>query len=261
MVFVIELALNAFFFVVFGAILLFARRNMKGWNQPIKEVWFSFGGRLNRKAYWLKGVLLVSMISIAVQVFAGLIGLTLGTGLGALIGGTTLLVIFLPFMVFNIWVGLAIAIKRFHDLGSSGWWVLGVFIPFYNIWLGIKLLFFRGTVGPNAYGPDPIDPYYDAVDELFGADGGDDGETDADVPPRPQPRPPQDGGSAPQGFGSKAFTKPVEPQTREQEPEDDFTPVDMSGGSANLEVIKRRLGEDILRPIKRKGGGGRDAEG
>ena len=48
------------------------------------------------------------------------------------------------------------AVKRFHDLDRPGthYWLL--LIPFYNIYLGLVLLFEKGTVGDNKYGPDPL---------------------------------------------------------------------------------------------------------
>lgn len=259
----IALGVNVFFLILFGAILLIARRNMNGWNQPIKEVWFAFSGRLNRKAYWLKGVLLLSMIGTGVQLFSMMLTMVLGTGLGGLIGGVGLIVVLLPLLVFNIWAGLAITVKRLHDLGRSGWWILGFVIPLYNIWLAIKLYFFRGTPGPNAFGPDPIDEVTAYINEMRGHDdnGSDDGGDEAIAPVHPQPRPPEDGPQVAKGFGSKKFTKPVAPSTAPVAPEPEYKPAQMSGGSANIDVIKRRLGDDILRPIKRKGGGGRDAEG
>ena len=258
----VELGFLVFFLLLNGATLLIARRNMKGWNQPLKWVWFSFSGRLNRKAYWLKGFVLMSMVGLGVQMFGTLVGLLAGTsGLGAVLGVGAVLVVIIPLLVFNFWVSLALAVKRAHDLGHSGWWLLFFLVPIYNVWVGIVLAFFRGTPGPNAYGPDPIDPINDYIDEMYGGDDDDGGEGAADAPGpvHPQPRPPQGGDDAPKGFGGRAFTKPAAPLETASEP--DFIPVEMPGGAANLDVIKRRLGNDILRPIKRKGGGGRDPVG
>ncbi|MBL4615284.1 MAG: DUF805 domain-containing protein [Magnetovibrio sp.] len=252
---------NVLFLAVFGTIILIARRNMSGWRQPIKWVWFSFSGRLNRKAYWLKGFLPLSMINTAIQLFAMLIGLGLGEseGTAAVVGGIALMVVVLPFMVFSFWAGLAITVKRFHDLGSSGWWIFGFFIPFYNFWLAIKLAFFRGTIGANRFGDDPIDPVKEYITEMAGGSGDD--EDEAEAPTHPKPRPPEGGDAAPRGFGSKPFAQPGQPAAVQPEPEEEFTPAQMSGGDTNTEVIKRRLGNDIMSPIKRRGGGGRDAQG
>ncbi|MGI4741134.1 MAG: DUF805 domain-containing protein [Janthinobacterium lividum] len=43
---------------------------------------------------------------------------------------------------------LAVAVRRLHDVGKSGWFIL---IPIYNL----VLLVTPGMVGPNEYGPDP----------------------------------------------------------------------------------------------------------
>jgi len=256
----IELGLLVFSVLVSGAVLLIARRNMKGWEQPLKWVWFSFSGRLNRKAYWLKGVVLMSIIGFGVQIFGVFVGMVAGaSALGGILGISALLIVILPLLVFNFWVSLAISVKRAHDLGHSGWWLLLFLVPIYNLWIAIKVAFFRGTPGPNDYGPDPIDPVNAYVNEVFADKDDEDGEVDAPAPSHPQPRPPEGGDDAPKGFGGRAFTKAAAPV--ETASEQDFTPVELPGGSANLDVIKRRLGDDILRPIKRKGGGGRDAEG
>ena len=44
--------------------------------------------------------------------------------------------------------------RRLHDLNTSGWWQLITFIPFGQI-LMIGFIFFKGTDGPNKYGPPP----------------------------------------------------------------------------------------------------------
>jgi hypothetical protein len=49
---------------------------------------------------------------------------------------------------------IAVGVRRLHDTGRSGWWMLLAVIPIANIAL---LVFFilEGTAGPNAYGPEP----------------------------------------------------------------------------------------------------------
>ena len=47
-------------------------------------------------------------------------------------------------------------IRRLHDVGLSGYFCLAAFIPFVNLGLILYLLFKQGTVGDNAYGPDPL---------------------------------------------------------------------------------------------------------
>jgi len=49
-------------------------------------------------------------------------------------------------------------IKRFHDLGHSGWWAITTFIPLLALIPYIYLFFWRGTEGTNQYGPDPLAP-------------------------------------------------------------------------------------------------------
>ena len=43
---------------------------------------------------------------------------------------------------------ISVAIRRMHDVGKSGWFIL---IPIYNLILAIR----EGDKGANEYGPDP----------------------------------------------------------------------------------------------------------
>lgn len=51
--------------------------------------------------------------------------------------------------------GLAVAVRRLHDVGMSGWWLLIGAVPF--IGAVILVIFFAqpGAVGPNRFGLDP----------------------------------------------------------------------------------------------------------
>ncbi|WP_315969372.1 DUF805 domain-containing protein [Psychroserpens burtonensis] len=50
---------------------------------------------------------------------------------------------------------LAVAVRRLHDIGKSGWFYFIGLIPLIgSIWL-IILFVTEGDAGSNAYGPDP----------------------------------------------------------------------------------------------------------
>jgi uncharacterized membrane protein YhaH (DUF805 family) len=52
--------------------------------------------------------------------------------------------------------GLAVTIRRLHDLDRRGWWIFLPLIPLIGfIWL-IVWLCMRGTIGPNRFGPDAL---------------------------------------------------------------------------------------------------------
>ena len=50
---------------------------------------------------------------------------------------------------------LAVSVRRLHDIGKSGWFILVGLIPIIGFfWLLIYFLQ-EGTAGPNQYGPNP----------------------------------------------------------------------------------------------------------
>lgn len=122
---------------------------------------FSFDGRLNRAKFWL--ILIATDIAVFV-LLAVLVAVTGGSMTmgedgsmpsmgGGVIGNLVALVIF----VAAVWIGFAVGVKRYHDRGKSGWWVLIVLVPVIGgLWYLIECGFLRGTIGPNAYGPDPV---------------------------------------------------------------------------------------------------------
>jgi uncharacterized membrane protein YhaH (DUF805 family) len=115
-----------------------------------KKFYFSPDGRVNRKQWWLKLILPVTVISI-ILVF---VDMATGrfdpeTGVGLFSGIFGLLVLIPAIIVY---------IKRFHDRDKSGWWVLIGLIPIIGgIWLLIELGFLKGTPGPNRFGPPVTD--------------------------------------------------------------------------------------------------------
>ena len=106
------------------------------------ETVFSFSGRRKRSSH----ILLYFFYLIALSIWSMVSVPTMG--------GTYLLFFFGFIVIFNL--ALNNHVKRLHDLGHSGWWVLLFIVPLINLVLLLYLFFFRGQMGGNQYGPDPI---------------------------------------------------------------------------------------------------------
>lgn len=145
---------------------------------PMSQLLFSFRGRLNRKPYWLTTLVLILIMLVLIVLVVGIGGADLLTGdmSGLGVAFIILLLAYIPLL----WIGLAISAKRLHDRNKSAWWlVLFYLVPgilqgvgdriegvgivltlaglAISIWALIELGFLRGTVGPNQYGPDPLE--------------------------------------------------------------------------------------------------------
>ncbi len=91
-------------------------------------------------------VLINSIISIFCILLDAMLGTVWPIGYGPIYIGYGLAV-FVP--------SLAVAIRRLHDVGKSGWYYLLVLIPIIGpIWL-IVLFATKGHQGENRYGLDP----------------------------------------------------------------------------------------------------------
>lgn len=52
--------------------------------------------------------------------------------------------------------GLAVGVRRLHDINKSGWWLLLWFIPIIGWIILIVWAIRRGDEGTNRFGPDPL---------------------------------------------------------------------------------------------------------
>lgn len=52
--------------------------------------------------------------------------------------------------------GLAVTVRRLHDLGKSGWFYLIALIPIAGFIVLLVWFCKQGTNGDNQYGPDPL---------------------------------------------------------------------------------------------------------
>ena len=55
------------------------------------------------------------------------------------------------------WMGFCLLVKRWHDRGRSGWWVIIGLVPLIgNLWALIECGFLAGSRSGNKYGPAPL---------------------------------------------------------------------------------------------------------
>jgi uncharacterized membrane protein YhaH (DUF805 family) len=99
----------------------------------------NFNGRAARSEFWYW-----TLFVFIVNIVANIIDMAIGIGVISVLASLALL---LP--------GIAVSVRRLHDLDRTGWWLL---IAFTGI--GIILLIIwdcmKGTTGSNQYGPDPL---------------------------------------------------------------------------------------------------------
>jgi uncharacterized membrane protein YhaH (DUF805 family) len=123
----------------------------------MQSLLFSFQGRVNRAKFWLVHVVMWVVLLIVFSAILGSAAMSSDPqaalqSVGA-VGGIILLVVY----ILALWIGLAIAAKRWHDRNKTAWWILIVFVPVVGgLWYLIECGFLKGTTGPNKYGPDPL---------------------------------------------------------------------------------------------------------
>ena len=125
-----------------------------------------YSGRIGRVTYWVASF---ALMIIELLVIFGLLSLAHGTlaDLAQYSGGheveltaeqtnTIFMHVVLPFCIVIVlfwWPQYAIAAKRWHDRGKSGWWSLIAFVPIIGaFWIFIELGFLPGQEGTNEYG-------------------------------------------------------------------------------------------------------------
>jgi uncharacterized membrane protein YhaH (DUF805 family) len=114
----------------------------------------TFSGRARRSEYWWFNLAAgLVMLLIAVVVFTANGVSTDAAGGDSQDASALMILIFLVVYVALIIPGLAVFVRRMHDIGRSGWWWLLGFIPFGSL---VLLVFTCLDSRPdNQYGPSP----------------------------------------------------------------------------------------------------------
>jgi uncharacterized membrane protein YhaH (DUF805 family) len=126
------------------------------WYRMVWQKYAQFDGRSRRTEYWM-----FALINLLISMALGACILVSFLSTRAFAVGIAFAVIAGLYSLASIVPGLAVSVRRLHDIGRSGWWLLIDLVPFGCI---VLLVFFclEGTPGPNQYGPDPKGRAYGA---------------------------------------------------------------------------------------------------
>lgn len=106
---------------------------------------FEIRGRSRRKEYWLYTLFIIVM-TIILLVVDSAFELYIDEDTGML---STL------FLLATFITSFTVTIRRFHDIGKSGWWILLNFIPFIGTIVIFVFTVLNSEAKTNAYGEDP----------------------------------------------------------------------------------------------------------
>ena len=112
------------------------------WQFAVFENNSVFRGRARRAEFWW------TMFISAIGLWApGAVATILGASEIALLAVVVVLAVLVP--------SLAVGVRRLHDTGRSGWWLLIGLIPMAGPIALLVLMLIDGQPGPNKYGPSP----------------------------------------------------------------------------------------------------------
>ncbi len=160
----------------------------------LTELLFSFKGRIQRLYWWVATI----AVGAAAGAITGILEVAAKASGHSVVNPDTQqfeatglfgIVVLLVGLV-NLWINFALSVKRLHDRGRSGWWlvwqtlilavaavlvvvaiavpkeqapvwwvlasVVGVVALAVSIWLFVEIGCLRGTQGPNRFGEDPL---------------------------------------------------------------------------------------------------------
>lgn len=112
------------------------------YKSAVLDNYANFSGRLSVPGYWWF-FLANFIVGIVLNVLAQVSGI--------------FLVLALVYSLAVLIPGIGAGIRRLHDTGRSGWWLLISLVPLVGIIVLIVFLASSGDEGSNQYGPPPVE--------------------------------------------------------------------------------------------------------
>ncbi|MEV7199009.1 DUF805 domain-containing protein [Streptomyces griseoluteus] len=109
------------------------------WYVDVLKKYAVFSGRARRQEYWM-----FFLFNLIITIVLAIVDSALDTQVLQLVYSLAVLI-----------PGLAVAVRRLHDTGRSGWWILIGLIPLVGFIILLVFLASEGKPEANEYGPNP----------------------------------------------------------------------------------------------------------
>ena len=130
----------------------------ENWNRVTKEKGRVLKGRASRREYWLAAVSIICTNIVLSFLIEGVDSRSNGSIIVGLLALGALIIVNLWFIIPSF----MLTIRRCHDIGKSGWWMLVTVIPYVGSLYFLYLMCQKGDAHINQYGKP--ENYYVASD-------------------------------------------------------------------------------------------------
>jgi uncharacterized membrane protein YhaH (DUF805 family) len=134
-----------------------------GWYKKCLRRYADFSGRARRKEYWFfqlyNGLSILGLIIIGV-----IIGEISGN---SETGGLVFAVLAVIYALCILIPYLAVTVRRLHDTGRSGWWILIEFVPYAGVIILFIFTVLDSEPGTNKWGPNPKLGISDPISQTY----------------------------------------------------------------------------------------------
>ncbi|MDX3854858.1 DUF805 domain-containing protein [Streptomyces sp. AK02-01A] len=110
------------------------------WYVDVLKNYAGFSGRARRQEFWM-----FYLINLVVAIVVAIIDSVIG--LNSILSVIYTLAVLIP--------ALAVTVRRLHDTGKSGWWILISLIPLVGSIILLVFLASAGQPNANAHGENP----------------------------------------------------------------------------------------------------------
>jgi uncharacterized membrane protein YhaH (DUF805 family) len=133
----------------------------------VLNFFFGFEGRIRRSSYFFGALAAMCLWSLLCVSLVATVAVANGAHLDATStslviddgadweGSAWLLPVFGVLGLLGLWSSLALTVKRWHDVGMTGWFAILTLPPFANFMMFVLLCLLPGTTGANRFGGDP----------------------------------------------------------------------------------------------------------
>ncbi len=119
------------------------------WYLQVWQRYAEFTGRSRRMEFW---IFFLYNVVILLVLYLASVGFALVNQPEM---GASMYFIYFAYALVALVPCVACTVRRLHDIGKNGWWVLLVLVPIIGALALLAMMTLDGNHGPNQYGPDP----------------------------------------------------------------------------------------------------------